>query len=251
MSSEANAVASPAPIDLTELASRISSLGENIKLLKSSSEQPDADAISAAVAALLDAKRLYAHNNGGVGVDGKPWEEPLTKSQKKKLEKEKKAAAAEAEAEAAPGTANEGEHGVTLHSLETLERGMLVCALQSYLTLLFSLLIHVTPIIQSQRIQKGRKEGRSQGQKDCIESSSCLISRRRHYCHCSYSGSSYYYYYTSYNAHPPNFYSTSPHCIYNFQTQTKSNCIQSQCIPHGTTSRCPHHCRPMQYHCRL
>ncbi len=67
------------------------------------------------------------------------WEEPLTKSQKKKLEKEKKAAAAaaaaaaaeaEAEAEAAPGTANEGEHGVTLHSLETLERGMLVCALQ-------------------------------------------------------------------------------------------------------------------------
>jgi hypothetical protein len=172
MSSEANAVASPAPIDLTELASRISSLGENIKLLKSSSEQPDADAISAAVAALLDAKRLYAQNNGGVGVDGKPWEEPLTKSQKKKLEKEKKAAGAAAEAAAAPGTANEGEHGhgVLLHSRQ------LVCALQSYLTLL-SLLIHVTPIIQSQRIQKGRKEGRSQGQKDCIESSNCLISR--------------------------------------------------------------------------
>ena len=116
MASEGNAVASPAPIDLAELASRISTLGDTIKFLKSSSEQPDADAIAAAVAALLDAKRLYAQSNGGIGVDGKSWEEPLTKSQKKKLEKERKAAA---EAEAVAGKkqdngeqANEGEYGV-------------------------------------------------------------------------------------------------------------------------------------------
>ncbi len=85
-------MASPAPIDLAELASRISTLGESIKLLKSSDQQSDANDIASAVAALLDAKRTYALNNGGIGVDGKPWEEPLTKSQKKKLEKEKKAA---------------------------------------------------------------------------------------------------------------------------------------------------------------
>ncbi len=133
MSSEGNAVASPAPIELAELASRISSLGDTIKFLKSSSEQPDADAIAAAVAALLDAKRLYAQSNGGIGFDGKPWEEPLTKSQKKKLEKEKKAAA-EAEAVAAGNKqdsgeqANEGENlrGHLPNRLST-DSGMDVC----------------------------------------------------------------------------------------------------------------------------
>lgn len=77
MSSEGNAVATPA-VDLAALATTITTLGESIKQLKSSSE-PDKDAISSAVASLLDAKRTYAKNNGGVGVDGKPWEEPMTK----------------------------------------------------------------------------------------------------------------------------------------------------------------------------
>ena len=78
MSSEGNAVATPAAVDLTALAATITTLGESIKQLKSSSE-PDKDAISTAVTSLLDAKRTYAKNNGGVGVDGKPWEEPMTK----------------------------------------------------------------------------------------------------------------------------------------------------------------------------
>lgn len=96
MSSEGNAVATPTPSETQdELKARIAALGESIKSLKSSGE-PDKDAISAAVAALLDAKRTFAKNNGGVGVDGKPWEEPMTKSQKKKAEKAKKAAAAAA-----------------------------------------------------------------------------------------------------------------------------------------------------------
>lgn len=112
MSSEGNAVATPA-VDLNELNTRITALGESIKQLKSSSE-PDKDAIATAVNALLDAKRTYAKNNGGVGVDGKPWEEPMTKSQKKKAEKEKKAAEAAAKAGGGGGggggnTANEGE----------------------------------------------------------------------------------------------------------------------------------------------
>ena len=92
MSSEGNAVATPA-VDIEELTKRITALGESIKQLKSSSE-PDKDAIATAVNALLDSKRTYAKNNGGVGVDGKPWEEPMTKAQKKAADKAKKAAAA-------------------------------------------------------------------------------------------------------------------------------------------------------------
>lgn len=107
MSSEGNAVAAPAAVDLAELQSRIAALSESIKLLKSSAE-PDKDAIATAVTALVDAKRTYAKNNGGIGVDGKPWEEPMSKSEKKKLEKEKKKKAAEA---AAAGDANKTSEG--------------------------------------------------------------------------------------------------------------------------------------------
>ena len=109
MSSEGNAIATPA-VDLDELRTRIASLGESIKLLKSSSGDPDKDAIATAVASLLDAKRTYAKNNNGIGVDGKPWEEPMTKQQKKKLEKEKKAAAAAAAA-GGGGDANKANEG--------------------------------------------------------------------------------------------------------------------------------------------
>jgi hypothetical protein len=85
MSSEGNAVATPA-VDLDSLRTRITDLGETIKSLKSSSE-PDKDAIATAVADLLDAKRTFAANNGGIGVDGNPWEEPMSKKDKKKAEK--------------------------------------------------------------------------------------------------------------------------------------------------------------------
>lgn len=106
MSSEGNAVAVPAPpADLTELASRITQLGETIKSLKSSSE-PDKDEIARAVTSLLDAKRTYAKNNGGIGVDGKKWEEPMSKSEKKKAEKAAKAAAAAAAGNSGGGDGN-------------------------------------------------------------------------------------------------------------------------------------------------
>lgn len=91
MSSEGNAVATPA-VDLDDLRTRINQLGESIKQLKSSAE-PDKDAITAAVNALLDAKRTFANNNGGIGVDGNKWEEPMSKKDKKKAEKAVKAAA--------------------------------------------------------------------------------------------------------------------------------------------------------------
>mmetsp|Transcript_28340 Transcript_28340/g.48205 ORF Transcript_28340/g.48205 Transcript_28340/m.48205 type:complete len:895 (+) Transcript_28340:83-2767(+) len=102
MSSEGNAVAIPAPTDLPSLATLITTLGDSIKSLKSSSS-PDKDEITKAVAALLDAKRTYSKNNGGIGVDGKKWEEPMSKSEKKKAEKAAKAAAA---AKAAGGNAS-------------------------------------------------------------------------------------------------------------------------------------------------
>lgn len=111
MSSEGDAVAAPAAVDLADLSARIEALGESIKLLKSSSE-PDKDAIAAAVNNLVDAKRTYANNNGGIGVDGKPWEEPMSKSQKKKAEKEAKRRAEE-EAKKAAGGGGGGEANVT------------------------------------------------------------------------------------------------------------------------------------------
>ena len=89
MSSEGNAVATPT-VDLDALRTRINNLGETIKSLKSSSE-PDKDAIAASVSELLEAKRTFANNNGGIGVDGKKWEEPMSKRDKKKAEKAAKA----------------------------------------------------------------------------------------------------------------------------------------------------------------
>jgi hypothetical protein len=38
----------------------------------------------------LAAKQLYADNNGGIGVDGTPYEPPLTKAQKKAKAKAEK-----------------------------------------------------------------------------------------------------------------------------------------------------------------
>ena len=95
MSSEGNAVATHA-VDLDALRTRITALGETIKTLKSSSE-PDKDAIASAVAELLDSKRAFAANNGGIGVDGNKWEEPMSKKDKKKAEKAAKAAAGKGE----------------------------------------------------------------------------------------------------------------------------------------------------------
>ena len=80
-------------IDLTELGTKISQLGEEVKSLKSNSPD-DKAAIGAAVTKLLDAKRLYAKNNNGLGVDGKPFEEPMSKAEKKAKAKAEKAAAA-------------------------------------------------------------------------------------------------------------------------------------------------------------
>ena len=68
---------------LEELAADITSCGNAVKELKSSGDA-DPAAIKSAVDALLAAKRAYAAQNGGIGVDGKPFVEgKQTKAQKK------------------------------------------------------------------------------------------------------------------------------------------------------------------------
>jgi hypothetical protein len=82
---------SASAVDLETLKLEITGLAEKIKSLKAA-EEPDKDAIATAVAALLTARRNYAANNDGLGVDGLPYEEPLTKAQKKAKAKTEKGA---------------------------------------------------------------------------------------------------------------------------------------------------------------
>ena len=66
---------------LETLAAEIASLGDNIKSLKESGA--DGATIKAQVDLLLSAKRQYADQNNGIGVDGQPFVEKMTKAQKK------------------------------------------------------------------------------------------------------------------------------------------------------------------------
>jgi hypothetical protein len=93
--------------DLPQLKVDIDALGELIKQLKTAASV-DKDAVGKAVADLLAKKELYAKENNGIGVDGKPFEEPLTKAQKKakaKAEKDAASAGAGAGNDASPAEA--------------------------------------------------------------------------------------------------------------------------------------------------
>lgn len=68
--------------DLDSLREAITALGEKIKALKSASPV-DNDAVQVAVKELIVAKTTFADHNNGIGVDGKPYEEPLSKAEKK------------------------------------------------------------------------------------------------------------------------------------------------------------------------
>jgi hypothetical protein len=74
--------------DLEKLKEEVTACGEKVKTLKT--EGADKVAIGAAVAALLASKKAYAAANNGIGVDGEPFEEPLTKAQKKAKAKAEK-----------------------------------------------------------------------------------------------------------------------------------------------------------------
>jgi len=87
------AAAATATVDLEVLKTKISTLSEQIVTLKKS-DPVDKDAIATSVTELLDAKKVYAANNNGIGVDGKPYEAPMTKAEKKAKAKADKAAKA-------------------------------------------------------------------------------------------------------------------------------------------------------------
>lgn len=81
--------------ELEQLKQEIEALGEKIKELKSSGAEKDS--IGSAVSQLLEKKKAYADANNGIGVDGKPYEPPLTSAQKKAKAKAEKVAAVEVE----------------------------------------------------------------------------------------------------------------------------------------------------------
>ena len=76
--------------DLDKIKAEIDTIGNRIRDLKSSGGSKED--IGAAVEALKTAKKQYADNNNGIGVDGKPYQENLTKAQKKALAKAEKEA---------------------------------------------------------------------------------------------------------------------------------------------------------------
>jgi hypothetical protein len=80
--------------DLEQLKLQVETLATKVSNLKG--EGADKDVIGAAVQELLAAKKKYAENNNGIGVDGKQYVE-MSKSEKKK-----KGAAAEAAGPAKP-----------------------------------------------------------------------------------------------------------------------------------------------------
>jgi hypothetical protein len=70
---------------MEKLKEKITALGDKIKALKSTSAaEVDKEAIGAAVQELLDLKGHYAALNNGIGVDGKPYEDPSKKKKKEK-----------------------------------------------------------------------------------------------------------------------------------------------------------------------
>ena len=89
-------------VDLNQLKTDIEALGEKVKELKTSGGGDQKDAIGAAVAEMLAKKKEYADNNNGIGVDGNPYEEPLSKAQKKAKAKAEKQDATPADAAANP-----------------------------------------------------------------------------------------------------------------------------------------------------
>eukprot|EP00522_Entomoneis_paludosa_P015533 CAMPEP_0172445112 /NCGR_PEP_ID=MMETSP1065-20121228/5055_1 /TAXON_ID=265537 /ORGANISM="Amphiprora paludosa, Strain CCMP125" /LENGTH=900 /DNA_ID=CAMNT_0013195907 /DNA_START=60 /DNA_END=2762 /DNA_ORIENTATION=+ len=86
-------------VDLAALKTEIDGLGEKIRQAKESGEGD----VGALVQQLLTAKQTYADNNNGLGVDGQPYQPPLTKAQKKAKAKAEKEAAAAAAAAASGG----------------------------------------------------------------------------------------------------------------------------------------------------
>ena len=78
--------------NLEDLKGKVTSLADEISSLKEKTPV-DKDGIAKLIPPLLAAKQAYADANGGMGMDGKPYEAPLSKAEKKKRAKDEKAKA--------------------------------------------------------------------------------------------------------------------------------------------------------------
>jgi len=81
--------------NLESLNEKVTKCGEIVLNLKEKSPN-EKDAIAAAVKELLASKKEYADNNDGIGVDGKPYQPPMTKAERKAKDRAEKAAKAAA-----------------------------------------------------------------------------------------------------------------------------------------------------------
>ena len=69
-------------VDLDEIKSRVDAAAAKVVELKSA--KADVADIKASVGLLLAAKKEYADNNNGIGIDGKPFDDGKKKSKEKK-----------------------------------------------------------------------------------------------------------------------------------------------------------------------
>ena len=67
-------------MDLPALAAQIAAAADQVKALKTNGGSKDD--ITAAVNQLLQLKQQYADNNNGLGVDGQPYQPPLSNKEK-------------------------------------------------------------------------------------------------------------------------------------------------------------------------
>jgi len=69
--------------DLAEIKSRVDAAAAKVVELKGA--KADVAAIKEVVASMLAAKKEYAENNNGIGVDGKPFDDGKKKKKKKEV----------------------------------------------------------------------------------------------------------------------------------------------------------------------
>ena len=105
--------------DLDELRAKVTSIADEITSFKETTPV-NKEGIAALIPQLLAAKVAFAQANNGIGVDGKPYEAPLSKAEKKKRAKEEKAKAAAAASGGASAAAEVGESGKQVRKLRTV-----------------------------------------------------------------------------------------------------------------------------------
>ena len=109
MSTSTDATGTGTPT-LEDISTQITNLAEQIRTIKQSST-PDKEALKSHITQLQTLKKDYASLNNGIGIDGLPFVEPLSKAEKKKKEKEEKRRKLEEEEQKGGGKQEEVDGG--------------------------------------------------------------------------------------------------------------------------------------------